>query len=69
MNERALFEMLEVIQAHCISQGEYCEECIFDDRIKGCMFKTCGGFEGRAPSEWELLRVKTKISLDKADKL
>lgn len=69
MNERNLFEVLETIQTHCISHGEYCEKCIFDDRVKGCMFMTCGGYEGRPPSDWDLLRVKMKIALDKTDKL
>lgn len=69
MNESNILEALEAIQQHCIEQTEYCKNCIFDDRIKGCMFMTYGGLEGRPPSDWDLLRVKMKIELDKADKL
>ena len=69
MNESNILEALKAIQQHCIERTEYCDNCIFDDRIKGCMFMTCGGFEGRPPSDWDLLRVKMKIELDKADKL
>lgn len=69
MNERNLFEVLETIQTHCISHGEYCDGCIFDDKILGCMFMTCAGFEGCPPSDWDILRIKKKIELDKADKL
>ena len=69
MNENNILEALEAIQQFCIKQTENCGKCIFDDRLKGCMFMSYGGFEGCPPSDWDLLRVKMKIALDKAEKL